>query len=335
MRSPATIPRVWQHLLQAARVPEEGRATAAMTLEAPATSVRVADIAATIVGADMNAVETEAVNPSVMMLPVSQYPKTPVPQLEFLSGRLNGHTTVYNEDRTYLQLALATYPLPVNPSGCARTEQWQRKQTGPPRKTRRRGLGAAVPAPGGDAAAPRSTDAFVAVDGQVYKWHVEDHDTNCTEDERQRYIAAYAVRQAARAPASIPAAAAAGSTHTAGPAVPTLHIGRSFIHGFGLFTSSFIARGGYVAEYVGELVRGQVADLREEQRAARGITSNYMFRLDEDWIIDATTRGGRARYINHSCEPNCYAVRFDSFVCSSLLHFISLEFDLRTLAYVI
>lgn len=36
----------------------------------------------------------------------------------------------------------------------------------------------------------------------------------------------------------------------------------------------------------------------------RGI---YMFRLDEDRVIDATLAGGLARYINHSCNPNCVA----------------------------
>lgn len=30
-----------------------------------------------------------------------------------------------------------------------------------------------------------------------------------------------------------------------------------------------------------------------------------MFRLDEDRVIDATLAGGLARYINHSCNPNC------------------------------
>lgn len=30
-----------------------------------------------------------------------------------------------------------------------------------------------------------------------------------------------------------------------------------------------------------------------------------MFRLDEDRVVDATISGGLARYINHSCNPNC------------------------------
>ena len=32
-----------------------------------------------------------------------------------------------------------------------------------------------------------------------------------------------------------------------------------------------------------------------------------MFRLDEDRVIDATLKGGLARYINHCCNPNCVA----------------------------
>ena len=33
----------------------------------------------------------------------------------------------------------------------------------------------------------------------------------------------------------------------------------------------------------------------------------YMFRIDNDTVIDATMAGGPARYINHSCSPNCVA----------------------------
>lgn len=33
----------------------------------------------------------------------------------------------------------------------------------------------------------------------------------------------------------------------------------------------------------------------------------YMFRIDNDTVIDATMAGGPARYINHSCNPNCAA----------------------------
>jgi SET domain-containing protein len=29
-------------------------------------------------------------------------------------------------------------------------------------------------------------------------------------------------------------------------------------------------------------------------------------RIEDEWVADATTRGGCARFINHSCDPNCY-----------------------------
>ena len=61
-----------------------------------------------------------------------------------------------------------------------------------------------------------------------------------------------------------------------------------------------------VIEYIGETIRLQIAELREKRYQAqnRGI---YMFRLDEERVIDATLKGGLARYINHSCYPNCVA----------------------------
>ena len=31
----------------------------------------------------------------------------------------------------------------------------------------------------------------------------------------------------------------------------------------------------------------------------------YMFRMNDEWFVDATMSGGCARYINHSCDPNC------------------------------
>ncbi len=56
-----------------------------------------------------------------------------------------------------------------------------------------------------------------------------------------------------------------------------------------------------VIEYIGELIRNEVANNREKlyEQQNRGI---YMFRLDDDNVVDATMSGCLARYINHSCE---------------------------------
>lgn len=61
-----------------------------------------------------------------------------------------------------------------------------------------------------------------------------------------------------------------------------------------------------VIEYVGEMIRQVIADTRERHYEEHGIGSSYMFRLDEDTIIDATTKGNNARFINHCCEVCSY-----------------------------
>jgi histone-lysine N-methyltransferase SETD1 len=47
--------------------------------------------------------------------------------------------------------------------------------------------------------------------------------------------------------------------------------------------------------------------MRERRYLKSGIGSSYLFRIDENTVIDATKRGGIARFINHSCTPNCTA----------------------------
>ena len=59
-----------------------------------------------------------------------------------------------------------------------------------------------------------------------------------------------------------------------------------------------------VIEYVGEKIRDPVADKREIAYTKLGVGDCYNFRLNKDYIIDATFFGSKARYINHSCEPN-------------------------------
>ncbi|XP_028396807.1 histone-lysine N-methyltransferase SETD1B-A-like [Dendronephthya gigantea] len=89
---------------------------------------------------------------------------------------------------------------------------------------------------------------------------------------------------------------------------------KSRIHDWGLFALEPIARDEMVIEYVGEVVRQAIADDREKRYERLGIGSSYLFRVDSDTIIDATKYGNLARFINHCCDPNCYAkvVTFES-----------------------
>ncbi|KRZ75514.1 Histone-lysine N-methyltransferase 2C [Trichinella papuae] len=89
-----------------------------------------------------------------------------------------------------------------------------------------------------------------------------------------------------------------------------VYLARSKIQGLGLFANRDVEMNAMVIEYVGEVIRNEVAERREKsyQKRNRGV---YMFRLDSDHVIDATVAGGPARYINHSCDPNCIAERID------------------------
>lgn len=82
---------------------------------------------------------------------------------------------------------------------------------------------------------------------------------------------------------------------------------RSAIHNWGLYSLEPIAANEMIIEYVGEKVRQEIADLRERRYEKSGIGSSYLFRIDESHVVDATKKGGIARFINHSCMPNCTA----------------------------
>lgn len=83
-------------------------------------------------------------------------------------------------------------------------------------------------------------------------------------------------------------------------------LSRSKIQGLGLFAARDFDKATMIIEYLGEIIRNEVGNVREKLYQARN-NSIYMFRLNEDLIIDATVNGGLARYINHSCNPNCVA----------------------------
>lgn len=82
---------------------------------------------------------------------------------------------------------------------------------------------------------------------------------------------------------------------------------RSAIHNWGLYALEPIAAKEMIIEYVGESIRQPVAEMREKRYIKSGIGSSYLFRIDENTVIDATKKGGIARFINHCCEPSCTA----------------------------
>ncbi|TFK19254.1 hypothetical protein FA15DRAFT_674606 [Coprinopsis marcescibilis] len=86
-----------------------------------------------------------------------------------------------------------------------------------------------------------------------------------------------------------------------------LRFARSSIHDWGLYAMERILKGEMVIEYVGEVIRAQVADKREKAYERQGIGSSYLFRIDEELVVDATKKGNLGRLINHSCDPNCTA----------------------------
>lgn len=68
----------------------------------------------------------------------------------------------------------------------------------------------------------------------------------------------------------------------------------------------FVLPGDMVIEYAGEVIRAVLADQREKKYEAmsgrRGVGGCYMFRIDDNLVVDATLKGNAARFINHSCD---------------------------------
>lgn len=85
---------------------------------------------------------------------------------------------------------------------------------------------------------------------------------------------------------------------------------RSPIHGTGVFARRKLAADTEVIQYKGKLLTHDEAD---EQYGDGGETGHtFLFTLNEQYILDANTRGNDARWINHSCDPNCQAVLYEN-----------------------
>ena len=81
---------------------------------------------------------------------------------------------------------------------------------------------------------------------------------------------------------------------------------RSAIHGNGMFATGEIAKGERLIEYKGRRRTHEQVDAGDSGDIDSGHT--FLFTLNDDWVIDANFAGNDARWINHSCAPNCEAV---------------------------
>ncbi|KAL4657715.1 histone-lysine N-methyltransferase 2B isoform X2 [Arapaima gigas] len=160
--------------------------------------------------------------------------------------------------------------LPVNPSGCARSEMYVRKST---------------------------FDMFNFLASQ----HRQLPD-NGPYDEEDDEVPLKSTRRAT----SMELPMAMRFRHLEKTSKEAVGVYRSAIHGRGLFCKRNIDAGEMVIEYSGIVIRSVLTDKREKYYDGKGIGC-YMFRIDDFDVVDATMHGNAARFINHSCEPNCYS----------------------------
>ena len=87
-----------------------------------------------------------------------------------------------------------------------------------------------------------------------------------------------------------------------------VRVGKSRIAGKGVFAKRKIPKGTRIIEYLGERVplTNMLTEIMEGKPA-----SVYAFHFTDSTVIDGARNGNEARFINHSCEPNCAAYIFD------------------------
>lgn len=92
----------------------------------------------------------------------------------------------------------------------------------------------------------------------------------------------------------------------AGPVNEWMELRRSPIHGLGAFARRDIPKGTRIIEYTGEKISNAEADRRyDDDKMDEHHT--FLFILNSKQCLDAAYGGNEARFINHSCDPNCEA----------------------------
>jgi len=88
---------------------------------------------------------------------------------------------------------------------------------------------------------------------------------------------------------------------------PLMRVRRSRVHGSGVFAAKAIRKGTRVAEYTGDRISHAEADRRYAHKADDD-NHTFLFTVDSRTVIDGGVGGSAARFINHSCNPNCETV---------------------------
>ena len=91
---------------------------------------------------------------------------------------------------------------------------------------------------------------------------------------------------------------------------PYFEIRTSPIQGRGAFATRRIRKGTRLIEYVGERISHAEADRRYDDDTMKR-HHTFLFTLNNRTVIDAGVNGNEARFINHSCDPNCQAIEED------------------------
>jgi uncharacterized protein len=85
---------------------------------------------------------------------------------------------------------------------------------------------------------------------------------------------------------------------------PLYRVRNSIIHGRGVFAARKIRKGKTIIEYRGERTTWAIASRRPDSDPENPYHT-FVFELTDGEVIDAGRRGNAARWINHSCDPNC------------------------------
>ena len=88
---------------------------------------------------------------------------------------------------------------------------------------------------------------------------------------------------------------------------PPVVVRRSRLQGKGVFAARPVASGERIIEYTGRLIPNDEAEAGTDDEGMRR-HHTFLFGVDDEYTIDGGDGGNEARFINHSCDPNCESV---------------------------